>query len=371
MKGTIRKIAAVLLVCCLLCSTAAAFSDVDRNQWYAAPVQTSQTLGIMEGVSARCFEPDASLTRAMCAAILCRMAQGTPKSAPSFSDVAAGKWYAGFVFWAKKSGVVTGFSDGTFRPDQAVTRQELAGMLYRFMQSFGWRVKTEAVRPFRDESETDLWARPAVLLLHQAGILQGEGGYLRPKAPVTRAQAAAILTRLTEAWYIPILGESEATAEQMRTYLLEKNPNAPQSVLDMIPYYLSEGKAEGVRGDLAFAQSCLETGNFTFAGSAVTLSQNNFCGMGVVKNGVTGNSFPDARTGIRAQIQHLKAYAGKEPLQGACVDPRFSLVTRGSAPYLQWLGAQENPKNLGWATGEAYGPKIRTILLNILQTEEK
>ena len=72
----------------------------------------------------------------------------------------------------------------------------------------------------------------------------------------------------------------------MRNYIKAKNPNVAQSVLDMVPLYISEGKAEGVRGDIAFAQSCLETGNFTFSGSAVTLSQNNFCGMGVTSNGV-------------------------------------------------------------------------------------
>ncbi len=68
----------------------------------------------------------------------------------------------------------------------------------------------------------------------------------------------------------------------------------------LIPLYLSEGKAEGVRGDIAFAQSCLETGNFGFSGSAVTLDQNNFCGMGVTSNGMKGNFFDTPQLGIRA-----------------------------------------------------------------------
>src|SRR5699024_7862117 len=109
--------------------------------------------------------------------------------------------------------------------------------------------------------------------------------------------------------YTRIMGTAVATAEQMETYIKAKNPQVPQSVLDMIPLYLSEGKTEGVRGDIAFAQSCLETGNFTFSGSAVTLEQNNFCGMGVTSNGMKGNSFDTPQFGIRAQIQHLKAYA--------------------------------------------------------------
>ncbi len=78
-----------------------------------------------------------------------------------------------------------------------------------------------------------------------------------------------------------IAGAAQATVDQMKAYIKEKNPDAAQSVFKMIPLYISEGAAEGIRGDVVFAQSCLETGNFTFKGSAVTLDQNNFCGMGV------------------------------------------------------------------------------------------
>ena len=123
-----------------------------------------------------------------------------------------------------------------------------------------------------------------------------------------------------------------ATAGQMKAYVMAKNPDVPQSVLDMIPFYLSEGQTEGVRGDVAFAQSCLETGNFAFAGSAVTLDQNNFCGLGVTAKGKKGCSFETAKLGIRAQIQHLKAYASSQDLNQPCVDSRFDLVQRESAP---------------------------------------
>ena len=165
-----------------------------------------------------------------------------------------------------------------------------------------------------------------------------------------------------------IMGTAVATAEQMRVYLKAKNPKAAQGVLDMIPLYLSEGKAEGVRGDIAFAQSCLETGNFTFSGSAVTLSQNNFCGMGVTSNGMKGNSFDTPQLGIRAQVQHLKAYASKDSLKNTCIDPRFKYVTRGCAEYVEWLGQQENPQGKGWAAGAGYGEKILSILKGIIGT---
>ena len=104
-----------------------------------------------------------------------------------------------------------------------------------------------------------------------------------------------------ETTFTKIMGNAVATMEQMTAYIKAKNPDVAQSVIDMIPLYLSEGKTEGVRGDIAFAQSCLETGNFGFFGSAVTLDQNNFCGMGVTSNGMRGNSFDTPQLGIRAQ----------------------------------------------------------------------
>lgn len=168
-----------------------------------------------------------------------------------------------------------------------------------------------------------------------------------------------------------ITGKASATAEQMQKYIRSKNPGVAQSVLDMVPQYIQEGKSEGIRGDIAFAQSCLETGNFTFKDSAVTLNQNNFCGMGVTANGMKGNFFPNTKTGIRAQIQHLKAYACTEPLKKECVDPRFQYVERGCSEFVEWLGIQENPKGKGWAAGSGYGSKILNIMEAIAGIKEE
>ena len=165
-----------------------------------------------------------------------------------------------------------------------------------------------------------------------------------------------------------IMGSAVATVEQMTAYIKTKNPSVAQSVLDMLPYYISEGKAEGVRGDIAFAQSCLETGNFKFENTAVTLAQNNFCGMGVTSKGKIGNSFDTPQLGIRAQIQHLKVYASTEALRNTCIDPRYRYVTKGSAKYVEWLGQKENPNGKGWATGKGYGDKIIRILNALIGT---
>ena len=167
-----------------------------------------------------------------------------------------------------------------------------------------------------------------------------------------------------------IMGQAQASIEQMRAYIKKVNPKVPEPVIKMIPYYITEGALEGVRGDVAFAQSCLETGNFTFKGSAVTLDQNNFCGMGVTSTGTKGNSFKTPKEGIRAQIQHLKAYACNDALEQCCIDPRFTYVKRGCAPYVEWLGKKENPYGAGWASGKGYGNKILNILDNILEMPE-
>lgn len=164
--------------------------------------------------------------------------------------------------------------------------------------------------------------------------------------------------------YTKITSNPVATAEQMVAYVKAKNPNVAQSVIDMIPLYLSEGKTEGIAGDIAFAQSCVETGIFAFPQTTcnVTIDQNNYAMMGVVAADSKGESFATPQIGIRAQIQHLKAYANSDPLVGECVDPRFKYVTRGSAPYVEWLGMKENPKGKGWASSAGYGKKILDVL---------
>lgn len=163
--------------------------------------------------------------------------------------------------------------------------------------------------------------------------------------------------------YTKITGAATATAAQMRAYITKINPDAP----DLAAIYLEEGEKEGIRGDVAFAQSCLETGNWGFGGD-VKPEQNNYCGMGATGGGVAGNSFETPRLGIRAQIQHLKAYANTEPLSGDLIDPRFAYVKRGCAPYVEWLGIKENPEGRGWASGANYGAEILKILAGILAT---
>lgn len=178
----------------------------------------------------------------------------------------------------------------------------------------------------------------------------------------------------TETEKTAIMGKAQATASQMAAFCLSKNasPQLPScTVEELARMFIEEGEAEGVRGDVAFAQSLHETGYFKFGG-IVLPSQNNYAGIGALNGNATGQaaSFPDPRTGVRAQIQHLKAYASTEALVNECVDPRFSLVVRGVAPYVEWLGAADNPQGRGWAVpGAGYGANIVKLLGQIMAQE--
>lgn len=173
-----------------------------------------------------------------------------------------------------------------------------------------------------------------------------------------------------------IMGEAKATAAQMTAFALQGNPSPklPSCTVEQLAnIFLEESKVEGVRADVAWAQSLKETGYFQYGG-IVTPDMNNYGGIGALNNNKTGDAarFDSPRLGVRAQIQHLKAYASKASLANECIDPRFHLVTRGSAEFVEWLGAADNPNGKGWAyPGKGYGANIVTILKGILSTKTK
>ncbi|UPG65201.1 glucosaminidase domain-containing protein [Metabacillus endolithicus] len=130
------------------------------------------------------------------------------------------------------------------------------------------------------------------------------------------------------------------------------------SIYQLAELYLEIGRKEGVRGDIAFAQAIHETGFFRFGGDVIP-EQNNYAGIGTTGGGVKGAFFATPEEGVRAHIQHLKAYASKEPLNTVLIDPRFNLVTRGIAPLWTDLNGR-------WAVpGKGYGEKILQIHLNM------
>ncbi len=180
-----------------------------------------------------------------------------------------------------------------------------------------------------------------------------------------------------------ILGKSIATAEQMATYLLSKNPepkiNIP--VLAFCRLFLYMGALEGVRGDLEFARSCWETNHFKFTGTVVP-EQNNYCGHGTTSSTNKGSYFPDEATGMLVQIQHAKGYATAEPLNYECLDTRYKYVKLGSALNMEDMGGKwavpgydtkkYDSLEAANAAKDSYGYKIVNILKEILSvgTEE-
>lgn len=162
-----------------------------------------------------------------------------------------------------------------------------------------------------------------------------------------------------------IMGTSDINLEQLVAYynanetypVFYADSDAP-TIEDFCKIYLEECRIEGVRVEVAFCQAMKETGFLRFLGD-VDITQFNFAGIGATGNGEPGNSFSSVREGIRAQVQHLKAYASTEELVQDCVDPRFHLVTRNTAPYVEWLGINENPYGAGWATAVGYGFSVK------------
>lgn len=169
-----------------------------------------------------------------------------------------------------------------------------------------------------------------------------------------------------------ISGSSKITAKKLVSYFKKfgkkypkhyKKTDAP-TITKFCEMYVEEAKAEGIKPEVAFAQAMLETGWLRYGGD-VKIGQHNFAGLGATGGGKKGNSFKKVRTGIRAQVQHLKAYANKKKLNKKKVDKRFSYVKRGVSPYVEWLGIPDNPKRQGWAASQGYGYNLVKMISKI------
>ena len=177
--------------------------------------------------------------------------------------------------------------------------------------------------------------------------------------------------------YHSVITKSTTTVNQMVNYYNAKasypayygNANVPD-IRSFCQIYYDEATAEGVDPALAFTQAMKETGFLKFTGQ-VKIEQFNFAGMGVTGAGTNGDSYQNVREGIRAHVQHLKAYAVKNPtFANPVVDKRYSswfaANRSGTAPYIEWLGISENPSGFGWATEKGYGYSILNDYMNQL-----
>lgn len=177
------------------------FADVSGSDWFYNDVRYVYEKGIMDGTGADRFSPNAPLTRAMIVTILYRMA-GSPSVSGSsdFTDVAAGKWFAKAVAWAAANGIVNGYGDSLFGPNDPVTREQLAAILYRYAVYGGMTAVTleENLGSFADTAQLSAYAIQAMNWAVGQGLINGSGNNLVPKAQATRAQVAAIIHRYLE-----------------------------------------------------------------------------------------------------------------------------------------------------------------------------
>ena len=177
------------------------FDDVSRSDWFYDDVRYVYENGIMDGTGAYRFAPNAQLTRAMIVTILYRM-DGSPamSGASDFKDVDSGMWYGKAVAWAAANGIVNGYGSGRFGPNDPVTREQLAAILYRYTayRNASTASNGDNLASFSDLGTVSGYALESMNWAVGAGLLKGANGKLDPKANATRAQVAAIIHRYLE-----------------------------------------------------------------------------------------------------------------------------------------------------------------------------
>ncbi len=175
------------------------FTDVKAADWFYNVIKAVYNEGLMSGVTETEFAPKAALTRGMVTTIIGRMgAAETADVSTAFTDIDADAYYAPYVAWAAENGIVSGFTDGTFRPGENVTREQTAAILYRYMQYIGADVSVGEdtnILSFTDADEISEYAFPALQWACGTGVMHGYGdGTLAPKSGITRAEFAAMIS---------------------------------------------------------------------------------------------------------------------------------------------------------------------------------
>lgn len=173
------------------------YTDLNMGEWYHDGIHYCLDEGLMDGVDAGMFAPNATTSRAMIVTILWRL-QGSPEveAEETFTDVAPGDWYADAIAWAAAEGVAEGYEDGSFRPNDAITREQLAAMLWRYAASPETGGDLSA---FADGDDTSDWAQQAMSWAVAQGLITGvDSDRLDPKGQATRAQTATILMRFAQ-----------------------------------------------------------------------------------------------------------------------------------------------------------------------------
>ena len=177
------------------------FSDVDSDDWFYDAVKYVYDNGLMDGVDGGLFDPYGVTTRGQIATILWRL-EGSPvvNYAMDYKDVEDSDWYAEAIRWASSEGIVGGYDNGNFGPKDAITREQMAAMLYRYAEYKGYDVSGRAdLDEFPDGDDTSAWAEGTMGWAVAEGLISGgDGNVLQPQGSAIRAQAATILMRFCE-----------------------------------------------------------------------------------------------------------------------------------------------------------------------------
>lgn len=218
MKKRILTVALCFCMMAVLGATPAAaaghpFRDVSDSHWANEAVSYVYNQGLMNGTGTQAFSLNGNLTRAMFVTILGRTSGmiESEYTGTSYSDIAPGQWYSPYVEWASCWNIAGGYGNGRFGPNDLVTREQMAAMIARYVDSYGIELEesSEAVDNFQDEYAVSPWAEEGVDLMRRTGILSGYGdGTFAPKQTATRAEAAIMVMRLTS-----LLGWDETPEE--------------------------------------------------------------------------------------------------------------------------------------------------------------
>lgn len=246
---------------------------------------------------------------------------------------------------------------------------------YKTLASYGW--KQEGIAWYSDDSQS-----VAIYRLYNPNATIGTHHYTMDSNEYATLKTLG-WKQEGVAWYAidttstaktPIMGASTTTVSQMVSYYKSTGSTYPSPVYtqygastieQFCTILMEEANSEGVRAEVLFAQVMVETGNLQFGGS-VKAAQCNFGGLGALDGGGSGADFSShgsdgVRMGLRAQAQHLKAYASTAELNSTCVDPRFKYITRGCAPLVEDLGSGK------WASDPAYASKLLRVMSLLAQ----
>ncbi|MBQ4087912.1 MAG: S-layer homology domain-containing protein [Clostridia bacterium] len=351
------------------------FSDVGSNYaWAQEAIDDLVGRGVLAGMDGEHFAPASPVTKEQFAKMLVLaleidLVEGVSSD---YRDVADNRWSKDYINTAKNYMFDDSYGSASFNPSENYSREKCA---YAIAQALGIGAdknlldKNVLTNHFSDVDDVTSAIRTPMAIVAERAIVRGDGGKLRPKGDVTRAEAAVLLhraiqykSRNSQDLFItrtPILGESQISVEQAKRWA--EKMGAHQRFIDIADSYWKYGEITGVRPEILYAQAAKETGYGKYTGQ-VKPEQNNWAGIKI--KGATGDKPEDHETfaspddGVRAHFNHISAYIGTEPVG----EPHARYYVLNTMP---WRGTVVYTEQLGgkWAPDVTYGYNIAVKIL--------